>query len=361
MTEHRFGAGEPFSIGVEEELILVGEGGRLADDAERVLARLPGDLPGEAASELHACEVEVVSPVARTASEAVAALAAMRAAVVATGASPIGCGAPPAAPAGEPGITPKPRYRRIRDLLGEAAYTPVAGMHVHVGMPDPDTAMRAFNGMRRHLPLLQALGANSPYREGRDAGVACVRDVLMRSWIRTGIPREMRDFEDFCAMSERLARAAELPDYTFFWWKIRPHPRLGTIEVRTIDTQTATGDAAALAALVHALARHEALAPPAPAPPDELLDEGMYRAARYGTEGSLPDADGRLRPVGAVLTEALALAAPHARELGCEDELDGVRALLSDGGGAGRQRAIHAQAGMRGLVDWLVRHTAATP
>ena len=359
---HAFGTGEPFSVGVEEELLLVaGEDGRPADDADEVLERLPRDLPGEAMSELHACEVEVVSPAAATVAGAIRVVAELRAAVVGTGAAPIGCGVQPATPAGEPAITPKARYRRIRDLLGDAAYTPVAGMHVHVGMPDPETAIRAFNGMRRQLPLLQALGANSPFRDGRDAGVASARDVVMRSWIRTGVPRAMRDFEDFCAMSDRLLRAAEVPDYTYFWWKIRPHPRLGTIEVRTLDTQTTPEDAAALAALVHALARHEAEAPEAPVPPDELLDEAMYRAARWGTDGSLPDADGRLRPVGAVLNEALALAAAHARELGCEEQLAGTARLLADGGGAGRQRAVHAEHGMRGLVDWLVRRTAGNP
>jgi carboxylate-amine ligase len=357
-VEHQFGSGRPFSIGVEEELLLVAPDGRPAEDGEEVLSRLPAGLPGEVASELHACEVEVISPPAATAAEAVGVLTGLRAALVATGASPIGCGLQPGAPTGEPGITPKPRYRRIRDLLGEAAATPVAGMHVHVGMPDPDTAMRAFNGLRRHLPLLQALGANSPYRDGHDAGVASARDVAMRSWIRTGVPRAMRDFDDFAAMSERLSRAAEVPDYTFFWWKIRPHPRLGTVEVRTFDTQTTHADATALASLVHALARHEAQAPPVAAPPEELLDEAMYRAARYGVHGSLPDADGRLRPVGAVLTEALALAEPHARELGCEDELAELHRLVADGGGAGRQRDVHAEHGMRGLLDWLVRRSA---
>ena len=359
MTEHAFGSGEPFSLGVEEELLLVRPGdGRPADDGEEVLGRLPEDLPGDAASELHACEVEIATPVVANAREAVRVLGELRAAIVATGAAPIGCGLQPLDAEDEPGITPKQRYRRIRDLLGDAAVTPVAGMHVHVGMPDPETAIRAFNGLRRHLPLLQALAANSPFRDGRDAGVQSARVLAMRAWVRTGVPRALRDHDEWLEMSERLVRATELPDYTFFWWKIRPHPRLGTVEVRTMDTQTSLEDTAALAALVHALARHEAQAPPVAAPAEELLDEGMYRAARYGVDGSLPDAEGTLRPVGAVLTEALALAAPHARELGCEDELEGIHRLVADGGGAGRQRAVHERDAMPGLVDWLVRRTA---
>jgi carboxylate-amine ligase len=359
VTDHRFGDGDPFSLGVEEELLLVDpRDGRPAETGEEVLERLPDDLPGETASELHASEVEIATPVVGTVADAVRVLGELRAAIVATGASPIGCGLQPRDGSGDPGITPKARYRRIRDLLGDAAATPVAGMHVHIGMPDPGTAIRAYNGLRRHLPLLQALAANSPYRDDRDAGVQSARVLAMRAWVRTGVPRALRDYDEWLEMSERLVRATALPDYTFFWWKIRPHPRLGTVEVRTMDTQTSLEDTAALAALVHALARHEADAPAVAAPAEELLDEAMYRAARYGVDGSLPDAEGELRPVGAVLTEALALAGPHARELGCEAELEGIHRLVADGGGAGRQRLVHERDGMPGLVDWLVRGTA---
>ena len=87
-----------------------------------------------------------------------------------TGAGLLGSGTHPAAVEGEAEITDKTRYERIHELLGDAVATPVAGLHIHVGMPDAETAIRVFNGVRRHLPLLQALGANSPYRHGRDTG-----------------------------------------------------------------------------------------------------------------------------------------------------------------------------------------------
>ena len=136
MSGHAFGSGAPFSLGVEEELLLVRPGdGRPADAGEEVLDRLPDDLPGDTASELHACEVEIATPVVAHAGEAVRVLGELRAAIAATGAAPIGCGLQPGEPDGEAGITPKARYRRIRELLGDAAATPVAGMHVHVGMP----------------------------------------------------------------------------------------------------------------------------------------------------------------------------------------------------------------------------------
>jgi carboxylate-amine ligase len=47
----------------------------------------------------------------------------------------------------------------------------------------------------------------------------------------------MRDFDDFRTSSSILCRAADVPDYTWFWWKLRPHPRLGTVEIRALDTR----------------------------------------------------------------------------------------------------------------------------
>jgi carboxylate-amine ligase len=359
-SDHRFGTGRPFSLGVEEELFLVDPvTGVQIDAAVAVLDRL-GPVEGGVERELHACQVELITDVCTTAGEATAALGGLRRAVLATGAGVLGSGTHPDAPEGMADISDKERYERIRDLLADAVADPTGGLHVHVGMPDAETAIRAFNALRRHLPLLQALSANSPYRHGRDTGLASAREVTMRGWPRSGVPRAMRDFEDFCSRSAMLTRAASVPDYTWFWWKLRPHPRLGTVEVRALDAQSSLDDLAALVALVHCLARESATAPPEPDLPAEILDEGAFRAARYGTAAELPDAEGRLRPVEALLDDALALAAPHAAELGCADELDGVRGLLEHRGGAGRQRAAYAIAGMGGLLRNATALTAAT-
>jgi carboxylate-amine ligase len=225
-------------------------------------------------------------------------------------------------------------------------------------MPDAETAIRAFNGLRRHLPLLQALAANSPYRHGRDTGLASARDMTIRGWPRSGVPRGMRDFADFEETTEVLARAADVPDYTWFWWKLRPHPRLGTVEVRALDAQTSLEDTAALVALTHCLARWAAEAEPEPDPPAEVLEEGGFRAARFGVEARLPDSEGRLRPVGDLLDEALERARGYADELGCAEELGRLPGLVDRGGGAGRQRSVYEIAGMDALLRELARMTA---
>jgi glutamate---cysteine ligase / carboxylate-amine ligase len=354
---HAFGSGEPFSLGVEEELFLVDSlTGAQIDASGAVLARL-GPLRGTVERELHACQIELITDICATTAEAVQTLAALRTAVVATGAGVLAAGAHPAAPEGAAEITDKERYARISDLLGDAVAQPTGGLHVHVGMPDPQTAIRAFNGLRQHLPVLQALAANSPFRRGHDTGLASVRELQMRGWPRSGVPRAMRDFDDFRASSSALCRAADVPDYTWFWWKLRPHPRLGTVEIRALDTQTTLEDLGAMVALVHCLARDAALADPAPGPPAEILDEAAFRAARYGVDAELPDADGHLTPIRDLIEPLLELASPHARELGCTAELDAVRGLIEHGGGAGRQRDVYAIGGMGALLRDLTHGT----
>src|SRR4051812_38943343 len=349
-SDHRFGAGAaPFSLGVEEELFLVDPATGSQIDASRAVLERLGDVDGTVERELHACQVELITGVCGSAGEAARALRGLRDAVGATGAGILGAGMHPAAREGAADITDKDRYAAIRHLLGDAVADPTGGLHVHVGMPDAATAIRAFNALRRHLPLLQALGANSPFRHGRDTGLASAREIAMRGWPRSGVPRAMRDFEDFCGASALLSQAADVPDYTWFWWKLRPHPRLGTVEVRALDAQTSLDDLAALVALTHCLARHAATAPSEPELPPEILDEGAFRAARFGVEAELPSADGRRRPVRAILDEVLDTVREQARELGCADELDATRRLVEQGGGAGHQRATHAIGGLGAL------------
>ncbi|HET6510133.1 MAG TPA: YbdK family carboxylate-amine ligase [Baekduia sp.] len=355
---HAFGSSAPFSLGVEEELFLVDPVTGVQIGASRAVLDRLGPVVGQVERELHACQVELITEVCATADEAVSGLRALRAAVTATGAGLLGAGMHPAAPEGAAEITDKERYEHIRHLLADAVADPTGGLHVHVGMPDAETAIKAFNSLRRRLPLLQALGANSPFRHGRDTGLASAREVTMRGWPRSGVPRAMRDFEDFCTTTALLCRAADVEDYTWFWWKLRPHPRLGTVEIRALDAQTSLGDLAGLVALTHCLARHAATAPAEPDPVPELLDEAAFRAARFGVHAELPGVDGHRRPVAALLEEVLAEVRPQARELGCEDELDSVRRLLEHGGGAGRQRAAHAIGGLGALLRDAVARTS---
>ncbi len=360
-SAHEFGTGTPFSIGVEEELFLVDPvTGEQTNSAGAVLDRV-GEVAGSVEGELHACQVELITGVHATAGEAARALRDLRCAVLETGAGLLGAGTHPSGEEGEAAITDKARYERISYLLGDAAVTPVAGLHIHVGMPDPETAIRVYNGLRSHLPLLQALSANSPFRHGRDTGLASGREMTMRGWPRSGVPRALRDFTDFCEMSEAVCQAAEVPDYTWFWWKVRPHPRLGTVEIRALDAQTSVGDVAALAALVHCLAKAQAEREQAVGLAPEVLEESIFRAGRFGVEAELIDTDGRHRTVSELLDAVLADLGEHADQLGCAAELSALPELVRAGGGAGRQRSIYEVAGIGAVTRELTRLTAVTP
>jgi carboxylate-amine ligase len=358
LREPAFGTGIPYSLGVEEELFLVDPAdGRQLDARERVLDQVAEPKRGEITGEVHACQIELITDVCATSAEAVEVLADLRRTVLATGIGLIGSATHPTAAEGETEISDRQRYRYIAELLGDALATPVAALHVHVGMPDAETAIRAFNGLRRHLPLIEALGANSPFRHGRDTGFASARELSLRAWPRSGAPREMADYEDFVRFAERLTRAAEVPDYTFHWWRLRPHPRLGTVEIRALDVQSRLERTASLVALIHALARHEAESECPPSPPAEILEEASYRARREGLAAELPDADGHPRPLTDVLDETLALARPAAAEIGCLEQLTGIETLAAEGGGASAQRSDFERGGTQEVLKGLLGRT----
>jgi carboxylate-amine ligase len=224
-------------------------------------------------------------------------------------------------------------------------------------MPDADSAIRACNGLRMHLPLLQALAANSPFWHGRDSGLASARAQVFRGFPRSEIPPAFGSFDEYAERADALVKAGELPDYTYLWWDIRPHPVLGTVEVRAMDSQSSLHTVAGLAALVHSLARRAA-AQPGPWERRDVLMESSFRAARDGLDATLWH-DGALRPAREVARDAVELARPHARELGSDAALDEVERLLREGNGAARQRAAYARGGLRDVLAHLAGETAA--
>jgi carboxylate-amine ligase len=223
-------------------------------------------------------------------------------------------------------------------------------------MPDAETAIRVCNGLREQLPLLQALAANSPFWHGRDSALATARAVLFRGFPRSEIPRAFSSYDDYAATVEGVVAAGELPDYTYLWWDIRPHPRLGTVEVRAMDSQSDLRSVAGLAALVHGLARAEVDRPPGARMARETLMELSFGAMRHGLRARVP-VDGELRRVPEAARAALGRARPYAHELGSADELDGVERILAEGNGADRQRAAYARGGMPALLALLIDET----
>jgi carboxylate-amine ligase len=362
-----------FRLGVEEELIVVDPTTlAISHTGVGVLERMApavAEGAGSAHPDTYAALVELASPIAVNAEAGVRAIAALRALArepgpTGPGATLLGAGIHPDGAFGDVVHVDEPRYHAIHDQLrGLLRRTPTCALHVHVGMPDDETAIHVYNGLREWLPLLQALAANSPFWHGRDSGLATSRAQLFRGYPRGDIPRAFASFEDFEESVAAVVAAGDAPDYTFLWWDIRPHPRLGTVEVRAMDAQSSLATVTGLVALIHALARAAA---DAPVPdggwsPREALMESSFRAARDGLAATLFH-HGALRPVREIAAAAVALAAPYAREQGSTDALAEIGRIIDHtGGGADRQRAAFARGGMRAVLELLVAETATDP
>jgi carboxylate-amine ligase len=180
---------------------------------------------------------------------------------------------------------------------------------------------------------------------------------VFRALPRSEIPAAFDSFDEYAETAEALCTAGDLPDYTYLWWDVRPHPVLGTIEVRSMDAQSSLRSITGLVALIHALARRAA-EEHGPWERREVLMESSFRAARDGLGATIWH-DGRLRPVPEVARAAISAARPYARELGSEAALEEVDRLLVEGNGAMRQRVAYARGGMPGVLSGLVRETAA--
>jgi carboxylate-amine ligase len=310
----------------------------LASRADLVMERLGGELAAHASTETHGSALELRTDPHATVGEALAQLERLRAELAeelgALQLSAAAAGMHPFASWQDTEISQGERYRFLYGSMRELARRePTFALHVHVAVADAERAMLAANRMRRHLPLLLALSANSPFWQGRDTGLASARTPLFQAFPRVGIPRAFAGYEDYVETIDLLMRCEAFPEPTFLWWDVRLQPRFGTIEVRIMDAQTTAADSAALTALVQCLVRLEALEGRRVAEGrdlPEVLAENRFLAARDGADASLIDPDlGRRVPVGEILDDLLGRCREHAEELGCVEELEWSRHLLA--------------------------------
>jgi glutamate---cysteine ligase / carboxylate-amine ligase len=359
---HRFGDSAPLSIGVEEELLLVDADHELIAASEDVLDRAPEAISARVSSEIFTEQIELKTGVCHNADEVLAELRETRRAIERLGVGLLGSGLHPSANEGEAKLAEKRRYEVVREDFGDLLRTPPCGLHVHVGVPDAEIAVRIANAFRLYLPALQALSANSPFREGADSGHASARTSVVRSYPRFQVPRQFRDYEDFCRVADQLIVAAGVDDYTYIWWDVRPHPRLGTVEVRALDVQVDAATSSAIAALIQAIAAKELDAPSAPGLYRESLEESYFQAASHGLDAEILLDSETPEPARPAIGRMLEAVAPYARDLGGDAALGEIERILREGNGADDQRRVHREAGMSGLLDYLAeRGIGASP
>jgi carboxylate-amine ligase len=317
----------------------------LVPAVEQVIAGADGrTLPGVLKTELHASIVELATEIADDADEAIARLVELRraAAEVAevNGLAVAAAGSHPTAVPLELAIAPAQRYRDFVAYAGPSARRQgVSGLHVHIGMPDADTCFRVLETILPWLPLVLALSANSPYLEGRETGMLSIRAEILGILPRRGAPPAVRSYAEWEAFVERMIATGVAADATSFWWDVRPHPRYGTLEIRTPDQPTSLERTSAFVKLLRELCAWALDAPPRPFDPAGrgVYEQNRWAASRFGPHGKLvhPDRDEAVAvpqlvrdlPVAAAGFDGASCEADRQLEVG---RANGLRAVSAD-------------------------------
>ncbi len=356
-----FASGGDFTVGVEDELMLVDEAGDLlGESAVALVTELVQrhDGPGAVVGEVYADQVEVNSPVCGGGEDVLASLTGLRSSLISSGARIMSAGVHPTAALGGAVLSSSSRYDRIVDEFAGLLRTPTAALQVHVGLPDEDAMLLAYRSLRQQVPLLRALAAGTPFWHGSDSGLASSRSAIIRSYPRHGVPPLLRTWDEYVTRTEALLAAAGAPDHTYVWWDLRPRPLIGTLEVRAMDAVPSVSLAAGLAALVQGIARRAVEAPEDLDLPDDVLAVNDDRSARLGLDADVVDGDQRLRPLREVADRVLA----EARETLAGDRLaaplDAVEERLAAEPEPDRQRRIVASRGMPALLADLADRTS---
>jgi glutamate---cysteine ligase / carboxylate-amine ligase len=325
-------------------------------------------------SELMQSVIEITTPVCRTPADVLRELVQLRSYIIETargkGMRVGSAGTHPFSLFERQRITAKDRYRALIDQMQYIARRElIFGMHVHVAVDDPEKAIKVVNGLLPHLAPLLALSASSPFWRGEPTGLASSRQMVFSAFPRSGPPPRFRDYADYAEVVGTLERSGCISDYTSIWWDIRLHPRLGTVEIRICDAVTRVEDAVAIAAYCQAAVKQLSEAYDAG---DEiasyhriLTSENKWLAARYGLEAPVIDlGTGRRNriPIARLVRRILSQLEPHARELGSERELEGVREILARGSSAtGQLRVYNANRDIVEVAREIADATEALP
>jgi len=280
--------------------------------------------------------------------------------VVAAGALPL-----PAAPGSDVGDTPGWR-RFLADYEFLARGQALAALRVRVPVADEDTAVRVSRRVTRHLPVLLALTAASPFRaDGDDTGFASSRSTQVYRWPTSGVMVPADSGEEYATLVTELVSSGVISDPGMVRFAVQPGSDGVSVELRGCDSTPDAGTVVLVAGLFRALVEREeeALAAGQASTPvgDPQLRAALWRASRSGLEGDLVDLD-TMHPVPAaeLIRELVDGVADRAGE---EAQLlrDLTERALRHGSSAFRQRRVLRRRGeVADVVDLLVAETSGT-
>ena len=345
-----------FTIGIEEEYLLV-------DPETRDLARDPGPavmdecsaiLGSQVSPEFLKAQVEVGTRVSSTVGEAGDDLRRLRTALFEVvdrhGLALIAASTHPFADWADQQVTERDRYLLLaKDLQVVVRRLVICGMHVHVGIEDPEVRIDLMNQVSYFLPHLLALSTSSPFWHGMESGLKSYRMSVFRSLPRTGIPEHFSSWAEYQRHVDALVKPGLIEDATKLWWDVRPSASYPTLEMRIPDMCTRLEDGITIAALYQSimamLFRRRSHNQRWRTYATMLVAENVWRAQRYGVEGSLMDfGRGELVPYRDLLDEIIELVEEDARELGCFAEVERAREIVDGGTSADRQLKTYRDA-----------------
>jgi carboxylate-amine ligase len=237
------------------------------------------------------------------------------------------------------------------------------GLHVHVGIADPDRAIDIMNAVRYMLPHMLALSTSSPFWVGKQTGLRSYRSEVFTRMPRTGIPDHFESDSAFQRYVQLLIRTGCIDDAKKIYWDVRPHPFFPTLEFRICDIPTRVDDTIAIAALFQALV----------AKVDRLLDQNLtsrlhhkmlieenkWRAVRYGLDGKMIDfGKGKEVPIRDLVRELLHFVDKVVDDLGSRKEIEHIHTILERGTSADEQLRVWRETGdIKSVVDHLIEMT----
>ncbi len=361
-----------FTIGVEEEYLLVDlDTLDLATAPPELMERCGAELEGQFSPEFLDCQVEIGTRVCADIAEARDDLKRLRSTVARVAKdynlAPIAASCHPFSDWRETHHTDKERYNTLSDdLAGVARRMLICGMHVHVGIPDPDQRIDLMNQMRYFLPHLLAFSGSSPFWRGEDTGLNCYRLTVFDNLPRTGLPPRFDSWSEYDRSVHALVDLDLIEDSSKIWWDMRPSSRFPTIEARICDVsprlETTLTLAALTQALVRALWRLSLRNQRWRIYDNFLISENRWRAQRYGIEGGLIDFGAReILPFDLLVEELIDLVAEDADILGSRAEIENMRTILKRGNAAQQQRlvyqdAVHAEDTPENALKRVVKH-----
>ncbi len=367
-----------FSIGVEEEYLLVDRETRdlVSDPPSSLMEEFSRELGGHVSPELMRAQIEVGTTVCSSVKEARQEIIRLRNIIAEVsshyGYAPLAASSHPFARWIEQKQTEKARYSALTNEMQAAArHLLICGMHVHVGIENPELRIDLMNQMSYFLPHLLAFSTSSPFWEGENTGLKSYRLTVFDALPRTGLPEQFASFGEYERHVQILVNAGLVEDASMIWWDLRPSTRFPTLETRIMDVATDVNHAISLVALniclLRMLCRTRQKNQRWRVYAKMLIDENRWRAMRYSYEEGLIDfAKGQVVPCADLLEELLEFIGEDAEALDCVDEIEALRDIIANGTSAHRQLQVyedscsqgadHEQA-VKDVVDWLVEET----